>query len=60
LKSTVGLGFLVEAIGIGKGKEDVTCPIVEHVKKTQVFSIQTSKSWSSIGPSDIIKHLTGG
>ncbi|KAG4911257.1 hypothetical protein JHK87_057373 [Glycine soja] len=60
LKSTVALGVLVEAVGIGKGKEDLTRPTVEHVKKTQVFSIQTSKAWSSLGPSDIIKHLTGG
>jgi len=60
LKSTVGLGLLAKAIGIGKGKEDLTHPTVEHVKKTQVFSIQTSKAFSSLGPSDIIKHLTGG
>ncbi|KAG4994325.1 hypothetical protein JHK84_031282 [Glycine max] len=35
LKSTVGLGLLAKAIGIGKGKEDLTHPTVEHVKKTQ-------------------------
>ncbi|KHN16113.1 hypothetical protein glysoja_012089 [Glycine soja] len=60
LKSTVGLGVLVEAVDIGKGKADLTRPAVEHVKKTQVLSIPTSKAWSSLGPSDIIKHLTGG
>ncbi|KAK7392010.1 hypothetical protein VNO78_20436 [Psophocarpus tetragonolobus] len=60
LKSTVGLDVLVEAVGIGKGKEDLTSPAVEHRKKTKVVTIQTSKVWSSLGPSDIIKHLTGG
>ncbi|KAL2325523.1 hypothetical protein Fmac_024581 [Flemingia macrophylla] len=60
LKSTVGLGALVEAVGIGKGKEDLTDPAVEHGKKTPVFPIPTSKTWSALGPSDIIKHLAGG
>ncbi|TKY52233.1 hypothetical protein E2542_SST23753 [Spatholobus suberectus] len=60
LKSTVGLGVLVEAVGIGKGKEDLTSPAVEPGKKTQVVSIPTSKTWSSLEPNDIIKHLTGG
>ncbi|KAH1225015.1 hypothetical protein GmHk_11G032006 [Glycine max] len=56
LKSTVGLGLLAKAIGIGKGKEDLTHPTVEHVKKTQVFSIQTSKAFSSLGPT-VWPHL---
>ncbi|ESW16931.1 hypothetical protein PHAVU_007G196000 [Phaseolus vulgaris] len=60
LKSTVGLGVLVEAVGIGKGKEDLTSPAMECGKKTQACSIQASKTWSSLGPCDIIKHLTGG
>ncbi|RDX89656.1 hypothetical protein CR513_28593, partial [Mucuna pruriens] len=60
LKSTVGLGVLVESVGIGKGKEDLTSPAVEPAKKTQVVSIPSSKAWSSLGPNDIIKHLTGG
>nr|KYP74326.1 hypothetical protein KK1_007000 [Cajanus cajan] len=60
LKSIVGLGALVEAVGIGKGKEDLTSPAVEHGKKTPVFSIPASKAWSALGPNDIIKHLAGG
>ncbi|KAK7356083.1 hypothetical protein VNO80_15349 [Phaseolus coccineus] len=60
LKSTVGLGVLVEAVGIGKGKEDLTSPAMERGKKTQACSIQASKAWSSLGACDIIKHLTGG
>ncbi|XP_027936310.1 uncharacterized protein LOC114191339 [Vigna unguiculata] len=56
LKSIVGLGVLVEAIGIGKGKEDLTSPAIERGKKIQAS--QATKAWSSLGPCDIIKHLT--
>ncbi|KAK7277941.1 hypothetical protein RJT34_22961 [Clitoria ternatea] len=60
LKSIVGLGVLVEAVGIGKGKEDLTSLAVEPAKKNQVLSKPTSKGWSSLGPHDIIKFFTGG
>ncbi|KAL2336777.1 hypothetical protein Fmac_011223 [Flemingia macrophylla] len=60
IKSTVGLGVLVEAVGIGKEKGDLTSPTVELGKNNRVFPFPTSKAWSSLGPSDIIKHLTGG
>ncbi|KAL2661314.1 hypothetical protein AAZX31_03G216700 [Glycine max] len=59
LKSTVGLGVLVEAVGIGKEKEDLTCLAVEPGKNNWVFSAPTCKAWSSLGPSDIMKFLTG-
>ena len=60
LKSTVGLGVLVEAVGIGRGKEDLTSLSAEPGKNNREFSIPTSKAWSSLEPSDIIKFLTGG
>ncbi|KAK7373573.1 hypothetical protein VNO80_06988 [Phaseolus coccineus] len=60
IKSTVGLGVLVEAVGIGKEREDLTSLDVELGKNNLVFSAPTSKAWSSLGPSDIIKYLTGG
>ncbi|TKY66193.1 hypothetical protein E2542_SST09060 [Spatholobus suberectus] len=60
VKSTVGLGVLVEAVGIGKENEDLTSLAVELGKNTRVFSAPTCKAWSSLGPSDIIKYLTGG
>ncbi|KAF7817907.1 uncharacterized protein G2W53_023362 [Senna tora] len=64
LKSTVGLGVLVEAVGIGKEKEDLTRLAVESGKNNQSFSVYpcvpTGKAWSSLEPSDIIKFLTGG
>ncbi|WVY97886.1 hypothetical protein V8G54_030037 [Vigna mungo] len=49
LKSTVGLGVLVEAVGIGKGKLDLTSSAMECGKKTQ----------ACLEPCDIIKHLGG-
>ncbi|KAI4301779.1 hypothetical protein L6164_035026 [Bauhinia variegata] len=64
LKSTVGLGVLVEAVGIGKEKEDLTSLAVEPGKNSHMFSISPSipsgKAWSSLGPGDIINLLTGG
>ncbi|XP_057427735.1 uncharacterized protein LOC130721029 isoform X2 [Lotus japonicus] len=60
LKSTVGLGVLVEAVGIGKGKEDLTSLAMERGKKKREFQTPTNTAWSSLGPSDIIKKLTGG
>ncbi|XP_017416247.1 uncharacterized protein LOC108327064 isoform X1 [Vigna angularis] len=60
MKSTVGLGVLVEAVGIGKEREDLTSLDVELGKNNWVFSGPTSQAWSSLGPSDIIKYLTGG
>ncbi|KAG5027535.1 hypothetical protein JHK82_023388 [Glycine max] len=60
IKSIVGLGVLVEAVGIGKEKEDLTSLAVELGKNNRVFSVPTCKAWASLGPSDIIKYLTGG
>ncbi|KAK7293181.1 hypothetical protein RJT34_16043 [Clitoria ternatea] len=60
LKSTVGLGALVEAVGIGKEKEDLTSFAVELGKNDRVFSKPTCKAWSSLGPGEIVKFLTGG
>ncbi|RDX92567.1 hypothetical protein CR513_25280, partial [Mucuna pruriens] len=59
LKSTVGLGVLVEAVGIGKEKDLTSLP-VEPRKNNRVFSAPTCKAWSSLGPSGIIEFLTGG
>ncbi|KAL4287147.1 hypothetical protein S245_066566 [Arachis hypogaea] len=60
LKSTVGLGMLVEAVGIGKGKEDLTRLSTEPGRNSHEFSVPNSKAWSSLEPNDIIKFLTGG
>ncbi|XP_028780890.1 uncharacterized protein LOC114737151 [Neltuma alba] len=64
LKSTVGLSSLVEAVGIGKDKADLTSFAAEPPKSNPSFSIHPSapagKAWSSLEPCDIIKYLTGG
>jgi len=59
IKSTVGLGILMGAVGIGKEKDDLTTLVLEPVKNNKVFSVPTCKAWSSLEPSDILNFLTG-
>jgi len=59
LKSTVGLGVLVEAVGIGKEKGDLTMLGMEPGKDIQAFPAPACKALSSLGPSEIIQYLTG-
>ncbi|CAL0302292.1 unnamed protein product [Lupinus luteus] len=60
LKSTVGLGILVEAVGIGKEKEDLSSLHVEPRKNNRVIRTPNSKDWGSLRPDDILNFLTGG
>ncbi|CAJ2647872.1 unnamed protein product [Trifolium pratense] len=60
LKFIVGLGVLVEAVGIGKEEGDLTRLGVEPAKKSQELKAPTCKALSTLGPSDIIQSLTGG
>lgn len=62
LKLLVSVPILVEAVAIGKGKEDLTSLAMEPPKTKQVLcsEIPTGKACSSLTPSDIIKFLTGG
>lgn len=64
LKSTAGIHILVKAVGIGKGKEDLTGLAMEPGKTNKVFpvcpNLPTGKACSSLTPSDIVKLLTGG
>ncbi|KAK8476401.1 hypothetical protein V6N13_137055 [Hibiscus sabdariffa] len=61
LKTSVGLSALVEAVGIGKGKTDLTGLAMEPLKATQVSpEIPSGKACSSLTSSDIIRFLTGG
>ena len=59
LKSTVGLSILVEAVGIGKEKGDLTRLGMEPGKNIQAFPAPTCKALSSLGPNEIIQYLTG-
>lgn len=64
LKSTVGIQILVETVGIGKGKDDLTGLAMEPGKTNHIFQVfpnlPTGKACSSLTPDDILKFLTGG
>jgi hypothetical protein len=61
LKATVGIQVLVEAVGIGKGKDDLTGLAMEPVKNNHLFpDCPAGKDYSSLTASEIIKLLTGG
>ncbi|KAK9136938.1 hypothetical protein Sjap_007532 [Stephania japonica] len=63
LKDTVGMKALIEAVGIGKGKQDLT-GIIDPVKTNQVVTLRqeipTGKECNSLTSADIVKFLTGG
>lgn len=63
LKSAVGINVLIEAVGIGKGKQDLTGITMEPMKSNQVISVRPEipigKACSSLTSADIIKFLTG-
>lgn len=63
LKAMVGMKSLVEAVGIGKGKHDLTGVSAEPLKPNQVVplrpEIPIGKACSSLTTSEIIKFLTG-
>ncbi|KAF7837838.1 uncharacterized protein G2W53_006320 [Senna tora] len=63
LKTSVGLNTLVEAVGIGKGKEDLTGMTAESLKSTQALparpEIPVGKACSMLTPAEIITFLTG-
>ncbi|KAL9378978.1 hypothetical protein Peur_027460 [Populus x canadensis] len=61
LKAIVGIQVFVEAVGIGKGKDDLTGLAMEPVKGNPLFpDCPVGKDCSSLTASDIIKLLTGG
>jgi len=60
LKSTVGINILVEAVGIGNKKGDLTRLGVEPGKNSRTFSAPICKALSSLGPSDLLQSLKGG
>ncbi|KAJ1297152.1 hypothetical protein BS78_01G356100 [Paspalum vaginatum] len=63
LKSTVGTEAFVEAVGVGKGKHDLTGFVMDQSKPNQAISVHsdlpTGKDCSSLASEDIIKFLTG-
>lgn len=63
LKSIVGREVFVEAVGVGKGKHDLTGFVMDQSKPNQALSVHsdlpTGKDCSSLASEDIIKFLTG-
>ncbi|XP_062187074.1 uncharacterized protein LOC133890625 [Phragmites australis] len=62
LKSTVGAQVLVEAVGIGKGKYDLTGFALDPSKNHGILTrpeIPIGKACSALSSGDIIKFLTG-
>ncbi|KAA8527467.1 hypothetical protein F0562_034818 [Nyssa sinensis] len=63
LKAIVGMDSLVNAVGIGRGKQDLTGIAVEPSKSNHVIpmrpEIPIGKACSTLTPGEIIKFLTG-
>ncbi|XP_027116316.1 uncharacterized protein [Coffea arabica] len=63
LKAMVGLSLLVEVVGIGKGKQDLTGMALEPVRSNHAIpmrpEIPTGKACSSLTSNEIVKFLTG-
>ncbi|XP_056168453.1 uncharacterized protein LOC115682900 isoform X1 [Syzygium oleosum] len=64
LKAAVGLDKLVEAIGIGQGKRDLTGLVAEPLKSNQAIpacpEIPIGKACSRLTTAQIVDFLTGG
>ena len=63
LKSIVGTEVFVEAVGVGKGKHDLTGFVTDQSKPNQALTVHsdlpTGKDCSLLGSEDIIKFLPG-
>ncbi|CAL0311086.1 unnamed protein product [Lupinus luteus] len=62
LKDAVGIDLLVDAVGIGKGKQDLTSTAVEPTRTNDISlrsKIPIIRACSSHTPADIIKILNG-
>lgn len=63
LKAMVGINILVDAVGVGKGEQDLTCVALGFSRTNQVNSLRvdvpTVRAYSDLEPSEIIKFLTG-
>ncbi|ESW26258.1 hypothetical protein PHAVU_003G104100 [Phaseolus vulgaris] len=63
LKTSIGLKALVEGVGVGKGKDDLTGLAVDSMKPTQALPVRqeipVGKACSMLTPPEIISFLTG-
>ncbi|GAB2246454.1 hypothetical protein Droror1_Dr00001947 [Drosera rotundifolia] len=64
LKSMVGLHALVDAVGIGKGKDDLTTLAIETSRTARTSTsrpeLPSGKDFTSLSCSEIVEFLTGG
>lgn len=61
LKAMVGVNMLIEAVGIGKGKYDLTCMTLEPSRSNHAVrsEVPVGKACSSLSTDEVIKFLTG-
>ncbi|OIW13358.1 hypothetical protein TanjilG_02878 [Lupinus angustifolius] len=62
LKDAVGIDLLVDAVGIGKGKQDLTSTAADQTRTNNISlrpKVPISKACSFLTPIDIIKILNG-
>ncbi|KAI3756068.1 hypothetical protein L1987_55881 [Smallanthus sonchifolius] len=63
IKTLIGMKMFIDAVAIGKGKQDLTANAIEPTKQNQVIhlrpEIPSGKACSSLTPTEIIKFLTG-
>jgi len=63
LKALAAPNALVQAVGIGKGKEDLIAAVIHPTKTNLVstcrYEIPTGKAWSKLSTEEIIKFVIG-
>lgn len=61
LKAMIGVNKLIEAVGIGKGKYDLTCMTLEPSRSNHAVrsEVPVGKACSSLTTEEVIKFLTG-
>ncbi|XP_016449583.2 uncharacterized protein LOC107774544 [Nicotiana tabacum] len=61
LKAMVGVNMLIEAVGIGKDKYDLTCVALEPSKSNHAIrsELPAGKACSSLTTNEVVKFLTG-
>ncbi|KAJ8565984.1 hypothetical protein K7X08_008560 [Anisodus acutangulus] len=61
LKAMIGVTMLIEAVGIGKGKYDLTCMALEPARSNHAVrsEVPAGKACSSLTTNEVIKFLTG-
>ncbi|MCD7468164.1 hypothetical protein HAX54_006114 [Datura stramonium] len=61
LKAMIGINMLIEAVGIGKGKYDLTCMTLEPSRSNHAVrsEVPAGKACSSLTTNEVIEFLTG-